>query len=141
MIAKSAVSSAPVDRLWDVVAALEAWPQHLPTFTSVVLSPDSPVASGLGARFDVRQPGLQRATYEVTTWRPRESFTWIARSRGIVTTGVHSVTAHGGGSKIELSLQWRGPLAPLVRVALGRRVGAMVEQEASTFAGLAEVHG
>lgn len=118
-----------------------AWPQHLSTFTSVVLSPDSAARWGVGARFDVRQPGLQPATYEVTDWRPRSSFTWVARSRGIVTTATHSVTALEAGSRIDLDLQWRGPLALLVRVMLGRRVAAMVELEASTFARLAEADG
>lgn len=118
-----------------------AWPQHLPTFTSVVLSPDSTVLTGVGARFNVRQPGLRPTTYEVTSWRPHSSFTWVARSRGIVTTAVHSVTAIEAGSRIELTLQWRGPLALPVRVMLGRRAAAMVELEASTFARLAEADG
>ena len=137
MIEASSTSSAPPDRLWLVVSEVERWGERLPTFTSVqAVEPWRAV--GVGSRFEVRQPALPSATYEVTDWEPGRSFTWVARSPGVTTTATHTVTARDGGSAVDLALDWSGPLAPVIRLLLGRRAQGMVESEAQTMCRLAE---
>jgi hypothetical protein len=137
MIAASSTSSAGPERLWLVVSEVERWGERLPTFTSVrALEPWRAV--GVGSRFEVRQPGLPSATYEMTAWEPGRSFTWAARSPGVVTTATHTVGASEGGSAVDLALDWSGPLAGVIRLLLGRKSQGMVESEARTMCELAE---
>ncbi|GAA2161384.1 polyketide cyclase/dehydrase/lipid transport protein [Humibacillus xanthopallidus] len=138
MIEASSTSNAPPERLWLVVSEVERWGDRLPTFTSVrALEPWRPV--GVGSRFEVRQPGLPGATYEMTAWEPGRSFTWVARSPGVVTTASHTVGAHAAGSTVDLALDWTGPLAAVIRRLLGRKSQGMVESEALTMCRLAEL--
>lgn len=132
-------SASPAD-LWRVVSEVTGWPNHLDTFDSVAPAPNSPARSGIGARYLVRQPGLPAATYQVTQWDPGVSFTWIARSPGVSTVATHRVTGRTGGSELTLTLDWRGPLAPALRLFVGRRVASMVTLEAETFARIAADH-
>lgn len=137
MISVSSTSSGSPDRLWLLVSEVEQWGDRLPSFTSVrALEPWRDV--GVGSRFEVRQPRLPTAIYEITEWLPGRTFTWAARAPGITTTATHTVSAREGGSVVDLSLEWSGPLAPVVRRLLGRRAAAMVESEAQTMARLAE---
>lgn len=137
MYRASASSTASTADLWAVVTDVTRWPDHLDTFTSITPAADSPVASGVGARFDVRQPGLAATVYEVTEWEPTTSFVWVSRSAGVTTEATHRIEATPAGSTVALTLDWRGPLAPLLRLAIGRRVTSMIELEASTFARIA----
>ena len=133
-----AESSASSERLFDVVSDVTSWPDLLSTFTSVTPADDSPRAMRIGARFDVRQPRLPDATWEITELTPGHSFTWMARARGVTSTAMHRVSALPSGSRIDLELEWSGPLAPGVRLVLARRAASMIQLEATTFAQVAE---
>lgn len=136
MIESHASSAASVEGLWAVVADVTAWPRHLPTFRAVTHLSDSAVG-GLGSRFEVRQPGLPVATYEVTEWVPGASFTWVARSPGVVTVARHAITALETGSRLDLHVEWDGPLAPPLRLLVRRRAQRMIDLEATTLARVA----
>jgi Polyketide cyclase / dehydrase and lipid transport len=137
MIQATARSAAGPDRLWSVAGDVERWGDRLPTVDSVRPLGSGP--PGVGSRFEVRQPGLPKAVWEVTDWQPGRSFTWVSSSPGIRSTAVHTVHAEdGGGSRLDLSLDWSGPLAPLLNLLIGRKARGMVEVEAETFARLAE---
>lgn len=136
MLTAPATSTAQAARLWVAVSDVAAWPDHLPTFTSVVLV-DGPTSVGVGSRFEVRQPGLPAATYEMTEWDPGRGFTWVARSLGVATTATHVVTGSGQGSRLDLTIRWDGPLARPLRLMLGRRAQRMIELEATTLARVA----
>jgi hypothetical protein len=136
MIQASSRSAGAPDRLWSLASDVERWGEHLPTVDSV-----RPLDSGptrVGSRFEVRQPKLPKAVWEVTEWEPGRSFTWVSSSPGIRSTAVHSVHEDGEGSRLELTLEWSGPLSPVLRALIGRKARGMVEVEATTFARLAE---
>jgi hypothetical protein len=135
MIQATARSTASPDRLWSLASDVERWGDRLPTVDSVRPLGSGPV--GVGSRFEVRQPRLPKAVWEVTDWQGR-SFTWVSSSPGIRSTAVHSVHDDGDGSRLELSLRWSGPLAWLLELLIGRMARSMVETEAETFARLAE---
>lgn len=137
MICTESTTESDGERLWELVGHIERWPPLLPTVTSVKPLTDGD-ACAVGSRFEVRQPGLAKAEWEVTKWEPGRGFTWASRSLAVVTTATHEITANGSGSRLTLTLDWSGPLAPLVRRVYGRRVRAMVELEAATFARLAQ---
>ena len=126
-------STPPVEHIWALLADVERWGELLPTVTSVRRL-GGPDPTGVGSRFEVRQPGLPAAVYDVTVWRPLEGFTWVARSPGLVSTATHTVTAAEGGSVLDLRFEWSGLLAPLVRVLASRTAQRYLDTEAATFA-------
>ncbi len=104
-------------------------------------TPVGPLSSGrtgVGSRFEVRQPRLPKAVWEVTDWQQGRSFTWVSTSPGIRSTAVHTVHDDAGGSRLDLSLDWSGPLAWALELLIGRKARGMVETEAETFTRLAE---
>jgi hypothetical protein len=135
MIRATARSAGSTDRLWAFASDVEHWGDRLPTVDSVRPMGSGPM--GVGSRFEVHQPGLPKAVWEVTDWQPGRSFTWVSTSPGIRSTAVHAVRADGDGSRLDLSLEWTGPLARILGLLVGRKAQGMVETEATTFARLA----
>ncbi|MGA8993778.1 MAG: SRPBCC family protein [Nocardioidaceae bacterium] len=135
MIRATARSAATTDRLWSIVGDVERWGDRLPTVDSV--RPLGTGPTGVGSRFEVRQPGLPKAIWGVTDWRQGESFTWVSTSPGIRSTAVHTVHEDADGSRLDLSLEWSGPLARILELLIGRKAVGMVEAEAETFTRLA----
>jgi hypothetical protein len=136
MIRASARSAGSPDRLWALASDVEHWGDRLPTVDSVRPLSGGPMV--VGSRYEVRQPGLPKAVWEVTDWQPGGSFTWVSSSPGIRSEAVHTVTADVDASRLDLSLEWSGPLAWLLERLIGRKAQGMVETEATTFARLAE---
>ncbi len=136
MIRATARSAASPDRLWSLASDVERWGDRLPTVNSV--RPLGTGPTGVGSKFEVRQPGLPKAVWEVTDWPQGRSFTWVSTSPGVRSTAVHTVHDDGGGSTLDLSLEWSGPLARVLELLIGRKARGMVETEAETFARLAE---
>jgi len=132
--------AASASRLWAVLSDIESWDAMLPTMRQVVrIGAGGPV--GVGARFEVRQPGLPKAVYEITDWRPERGFTWVSSSPGVRTTASHELSSHDGGTRLVLGIEWSGPLAGLIRLLIGPKARRMVAQEADTFVRLAERDG
>jgi hypothetical protein len=136
MIRATARSAATPAQLWSLASDVERWGDRLPTVDSV--RPLTMGPTGVGSRYEVRQPRLPRAVWEVTDWQPGRSFTWVSSSPGVRSTAVHTVRDDGDGSRLELSLDWSGLLAPILELLIGRKARSMVETEAETFARLAE---
>ena len=136
MIRATARSAGTSDRLWALASDVERWAERLPTVDSVRSLGSGP--TGVGSRFEVRQPGLPKAVWEVTDWQQGRSFTWVSTSPGIHSKAVHAVRDEGEGSRLDLSLEWAGPLARLLGLLIGRKAQGMVDTEAETFARLAE---
>ncbi len=126
---------AGVDRVWDLVGDVEHWDDLLPTMQRVTRI-DGGGPAGEGSRFEVRQPGLPKAVYEITDWEPDVGFTWVAASTGVRTKATHEIRPSNGGALLVLGIEWSGPLAGLVGLLMGRKARRMVEQEADTFAEL-----
>ncbi len=133
----SAESAGDPRVLWDLVSDVEGWGDRLPTVTAV-RHVGGPSPAVVGSRYEVRQPGLPTAVYEVTEWDPGTTFVWVNRSRGLVSTAWHTVTPTPGGSRLDLAFDWSGPLAPLARLVGSRKGRRLVVTEARTLTRLAE---
>jgi uncharacterized membrane protein len=103
---------APPDRVWDVLRDVERWPEWTPSVTSV--KPVDPGPFDVGTRVVIRQPKLRAARWRVTELHEGEGFTWVTHSPGVHVTARHQIEPTAGGSRVKLSLQFSGPLAPLV---------------------------
>lgn len=136
MHSSTALTSGAPDAAWALVGDVRRWPHWLPTVSRVTpLAPDAPDA--VGARYDVRQPRLRPATWEITELEPGRSFTWVATAPGVRTTATHVVERTGDGTSITLGIRWEGPLAALIELLYGRLAQRYIETEAQTAAGLA----
>jgi uncharacterized membrane protein len=133
MIDVTRESTAPVDRLWSTISDVRGWPQWLPTVDAVTpLDPDRP--DEVGAAYTVEQPGLPRAVWTITTREEGRSFTWESRGPGIRSVGTHTLRPGADGrTTIALGIAWHGPLAPLVRLLLGRKSLDYVTREAAAL--------
>lgn len=129
------ILARPAD-VWRVVSDVEQWALLLPTINAVDRLGE-PGSVGVGSRFRVQQPGLAATEYAVTEWREGRGFTWEARSPGFRTIATHAITPAGAGSRLELSIDWKGAMAGPVRLVYGKRAERMVNIEADTFAQLA----
>jgi hypothetical protein len=126
---------AGADLVWRLVGDVERWDEMLPTIQEITRL-DQGGQVGRGARFEVRQPGLPRAVYEITEWEPRVGFTWVAAAAGVRTTATHELRCHDGQTLLSLGIAWAGPLAGPARFLMSTKTRRMVEQEADTFARL-----
>lgn len=140
MVRVERLAAGDTDRVWSLVGDIERWDRILPTMTRVTrLDAGEPL--GVGARFDVEQPGLRAAVYEITEWRPGIGFTWESSAPGVRTTATHNLRTDAGRTRLTLGVSWSGPLSGLVRLLLGGKARRMVEKEADVFVRLAEADG
>ena len=105
-----AIDATP-EVIWSVISDVARWSEWAASIRSVELLTPGPLAVGSRAR--VRQPKLPTAVWEVTEVVPGRSFTWVNRSPGMTSTGVHSVVGGGDAAVATLRIEQTGPLAVL----------------------------
>jgi uncharacterized membrane protein len=128
--------SAPPERVWEVLVDVERWPERIHTVDSVERLDEGPLA--VGSRTRLRQPRLPEAVWTVTALDEGSSFTWVSTSPGVRVTAGHEVEPHPSGSRLTLSVDVSGPLAPvgwLMTRSLSRQY---VETEAASIKRAAE---
>ena len=105
--------AAPREPVWRALAAVVAWPEWLPTVSSVQPLDDKPLK--IGSRYTVRQPKLRPATWVVTELEPPHCFVWHARSPGLLMIAAHTIEeAPAGGAHVALRFSFAGVLgAPI----------------------------
>jgi uncharacterized membrane protein len=108
---------APPEKVFAVLCDVERWPEWTSTMTSVQRTESGPFAAGSSAR--VRQPGLLPAVWQVTEFEDQRNFTWTTRSPGLRMSASHSIEPRGAGSRVALSLQLTGLIAPVVSMLFG----------------------
>jgi uncharacterized membrane protein len=120
---------APPERVWTIVRDVGRWPEWTASMTSVERLETGPLAVGSRAR--VRQPKLLPAVFAVTELRPDAGFAWVTRSAGVEATGGHWIVPAGAGSRVTLSVEFKGGLAWLVARVAGRLTRRYLELEAA----------
>ncbi|RBM22038.1 polyketide cyclase [Prauserella sp. PE36] len=120
---------ATPDVVWAALVDVERWPEWTDSVTSVRRLGTGPLQVGSEAR--VKQPRLAAQVWRVTELTERRSFTWEARGPGLTTIGGHVLAEDANGAvTATLSLEQRGPLAPVLGFALGGMVRRYVTMEA-----------
>lgn len=98
---------------------------------------DEPFA--LGSRARVHQPKLPATVWTVTAFDENGDFTWESRSTGVTTTGGHEIVpTPDGGCTVRLTLDQKGPLAPVLALLAGRLTRRYVTMEAEGLKAKAE---
>jgi uncharacterized protein YndB with AHSA1/START domain len=104
--------AAPPERVWRVLTDVDRWHEWTPSITSARRQGDAPFA--VGTRVSVRQPRLLPAVWTITRIEPGRAFDWISRMPGIEVVAHHGLAPNPAGTLATLSLEYRGPLAPLL---------------------------
>lgn len=129
------VINRPQTHVWRVLSALEEWPQWTPTMTSVrCLS-----GRGVGAVYEVRQPGLPKSQLTVTEWIDGKSFTWAASEKPSSTIATHTLeSVDESHTDVTLTISMTGPMVALVWMLWGRKIRRFVDIEASSLKKIVE---
>ena len=100
--------AAPAQLVYEVYTDVERWPEWAASVTSVERLDQGPLRVGSRAR--IKQPRLPTTVWEVTEVVTGRSFSWIARSPGVITTASHVVTPPeaDGPTRVTASLQQTG---------------------------------
>jgi uncharacterized membrane protein len=127
--------AASPETVWKLLTDVERWPEMTASIDRVELL-DKPFAVSSRAR--VHQPKIPAAVWTVTELTEGEAFTWESRSPGVTTTGVHALTRTPDGVTVRLTLDQKGPLAPLFGLLTGRLTRRYVTMEADGLKAKAE---
>jgi uncharacterized membrane protein len=119
---KAVYIDAPPEKVFAVLCDVERWPEWTPTMISVQRLDRGPFAIGSSAR--VRQPKLRASVWRVTELQDGRNFTWTTRSPGLRMTAGHLIEPEGAGSRVELSFELSGWIAPVA----SRLYGGLIEQ-------------
>ena len=135
----SVTVAAPPERVWELITDVEGWPALVPTVDAVERLDDGPLA--VGSRTRLQQPKLPEAVWTVTELDPGRSFTWASSSPGVAITAGHVVEPHADGSRLSLSVDISGLIAPLGWLMTKSLTKRYVETEAASIKAAAEAPG
>lgn len=134
---KSIEIDAPQQRVWEVLSALEAWPQRIETVDSVELLTPAPITTG--SRLRLKQPKLAEGTWDVTVWDAPSYFEWTQNSGGATSVAGHRVEALGDGrARLTLTLDIRGLLIPIMMLFYRKLTNDYMDLEAEGIKRAAE---
>ncbi|HEV7357701.1 MAG TPA: SRPBCC family protein [Steroidobacteraceae bacterium] len=125
-IVKTVDIDAPPEKVFAVLRDVEKWPEWTPTVSHVQRLDKGPLAVGSSAQ--VRQPKLRPAVWQVTEFEDNRNFTWTTRAPGLRMKAGHLVEPRGSGSRVALSFEMSGLIAPLML----RLYGSLIEQYVAT---------
>lgn len=122
--------------VWEILSALESWPEWTPTMLKVQRLDSGPV--GVGSRTQVVQPKLKPAIWTVTEWKPGESFTWTTSSPGSLTIAEHVLEPMSEGCRLTLRVCFEGILGSMVGWMVSRTIKEYIGLEANGLKARAE---
>src|SRR5690349_15170389 len=128
--------SAPPERVWEILVDVEAWPARIPTVDRAERLDDGPLA--VGAKTRLAQPKLPEAVWTVTELIPGTAFTWTSSSPGVRIAASHLVEPIAAGSRLTLSVDLSGWLAPVGWLTTKSLTQRYVETEAASIKAAAE---
>jgi hypothetical protein len=119
---------APAATTWRAVTQIEDWPRWAASMQAVRWLDGAAVCEG--ARAWVKQPGMPPVVWTVSEYEEGATFTWVARSLGILTVAAHFVrTLSADRSRLTLRIDQTGLFAPLVEGLMGARTRRFVGLE------------
>jgi len=128
--------AAPVARIWELTLAVETWPQHNPTMTSIERLDTGPL--GIGSQARVKQRGQRARVWTVTALEPEKVFAWSTKSRGLTMTAIHTMRTSEIGTTNTLAIEIEGVLASPIGALVRRPIARAISQENNGLKAAAE---
>jgi uncharacterized protein YndB with AHSA1/START domain len=128
---KTVTIAAPPAQVFAVLCDVERWPEWTHTMTRISRLDSGPLKMGSSAK--VRQPKLPASVWRVTDVEQNRNFTWISRSPGLLSKADHLVEPSGSGSKVTLSFEMSGLMAPLMARIYGKLIDEYVTIESQSL--------
>lgn len=101
--------AARPERVWDVLARVVDWPTWTPTVRAV--RPLDAPELAIGRRYEVHQPRLRPAVWEIRSVTPGAEFTWTMATPGLRAEASHRVDPLGpDAARVALAVRMTGPL-------------------------------
>ncbi|MFI0482021.1 SRPBCC family protein [Actinomadura sp. 9N215] len=127
---------ATPETVWNLLKDVERWPDMTASINRVEPL-DKPIA--LSSRARVHQPKLRAAIWTVTEFEENKTFTWESRSAGVTTTAAHEIVPKPDGTvSVHLTLDQKGPMAPILSLFTGHLARRYVTMEANGLKSKAE---
>jgi Polyketide cyclase / dehydrase and lipid transport len=104
--------SSPAERVWNVLADVEHWPEWTPSVLRI--EPISGTPLGAGSQVRVHQPKLRPAVWKITRWEPGCRFDWMAKHPGVTIVAEHAIASNPNGCNVTLNLRFNGLLGSLL---------------------------
>jgi uncharacterized membrane protein len=115
------IDATPAD-VWAVMSRVEQWPEWTASITRVRVLGGGHLRRG--GRVLIRQPRLPPALWRVTEITEGSGFNWVSRTPGLTVVAGHWIEPKGEGSRVRLSIDYRGLLGRL----MWRLLGAVTER-------------
>ncbi|TVZ00214.1 polyketide cyclase [Trebonia kvetii] len=128
--------SATQERVWQVIADVESWPQWTKSMTTVKRLDNGPLRFGSRAR--IKQPGLPNLVWQVTDLTAGAEFTWVAHTPGVETVASHRLEQTPAGVRLTLTVTWTGVFAGAVAAIAGKKTRGYLALETAGAKGRAE---
>jgi uncharacterized membrane protein len=120
---------APAERVWQVMADVERWPEWTASINSIRFAGAPPLEAG--AKLRVRQPKLPAAVWTVTHFDPGRGFEWRSKGLGLNAFAGHYIEAiDANRSRATLRFEQSGLLAGVIGALMEGRARRYVEMEA-----------
>jgi len=120
---------APAGRVWAVLSAVEAWPQWMPTVSSV--EPLLEASLEVGRRYRVIQPKLRPMVWTVSIVETDRRFEWRARSPGMELVADHVIESSGpAAARVRLRFEFKGLVGIVLGAVFGTLTRSYLSQEA-----------
>jgi len=126
--ASVAIAATP-ERVWQVLAEFESWPEWTASVRGIERLGTAPLA--VGSRVRIHQPKLRPAVWTITAWEPTRRFVWVSSSPGLAMTGEHSIAAEAGNCVVNLNLRFAGLLGFVAGQLMGGLTRRYVALEAA----------
>ena len=114
--------------VWAVIRDVERWHEWTPSITRIQRLDAGALRAG--SRATVQQPKLPTNDFTVTKLEEDRGFDWESTSPGLRGIGHHWIVPIATGSRVTLGVDFRGVLAPVVRVFYGRLTQRYIQLEA-----------
>jgi carbon monoxide dehydrogenase subunit G len=122
---------APPEKVFGVLCDVERWPAWTPTMLSVQRLDSGPFRIGSSAR--IHQPKLRPTVWKVTEFEDNRNFTWVTSGPGLRMKAGHALRPEGAGTRVELSMEISGFMAPLVSRIYGGLIREYVTTESQNL--------
>ncbi len=125
------IINAPAATVWDVFSDVEHWPDWTPSVVRVSYV-DGATTLQVGTAVRIKQPRMPKLVWKVTALTSGRSWTWVAKSPGVVTSATHEIDEIDATTcRVRQQIEHRGPLAALVGRLTASRTRRYLEQEAA----------